>query len=87
MSGYDSSMTARRERSVEDKKPELEGQLQPPQDEEGQETGQPERASNWITDMYDKMNIPVRTLDIALIVLGVLIILLFVFGNKIQLGI
>ena len=37
--------------------------------------------------MYDKMNIPVRTLDIALIVLGVLIVLLFVFGNRIQLGI
>lgn len=74
---------------MEDKKPELEGQLQPSQDEKGQakETGQPERASNWITDMYDKMNIPVKTLDIALIVLGVLIILLFVFGNKIQLGI
>ena len=47
----------------------------------------PERAPNWITDMYDKMNIPVRTLDIALIVLGVLIVLLFVFGNRIQLGI
>ncbi len=48
---------------------------------------QPQRAPNWITDMYDKMNIPVRTLDIALIVLGVLIVLLFIFGNRIQLGI
>lgn len=48
---------------------------------------QPERAPNWITDMYDKMDIPVRTLDAALIILGVLIILLFVFGNRIQLGI
>ena len=37
--------------------------------------------------MYDKMNISVKALDIALIVLGVLIILLFVFGNQIQLGI
>ena len=46
-----------------------------------------ERAPNWITDMYDKMNISVKALDIALIVLGVLIILLFVFGNQIQLGI
>lgn len=48
---------------------------------------QPPRAPNWITDMYDKMNIPVRTLDITLIVLGVLIVLLFIFGNRIQLGI
>ena len=47
----------------------------------------PERATNWITDMYDRMNISVKALDIALIVLGVLIILLFVFGNQIQLGI
>lgn len=48
---------------------------------------EPERAPNWITDMYDRMNISVKALDIALIVLGVLIILLFVFGNQIQLGI
>ena len=48
---------------------------------------QPPRASNWITDMYDKMNIPGKVLDVALIVLGVLIVLLFVFGNRIQLGI
>lgn len=47
----------------------------------------PERAPNWITDMYDRMNISVKALDVALIVLGVLIILLFMFGNQIQLGI
>ena len=47
---------------------------------------QPERAPNWITDMYDKMNIPVKALDAMLIILGALIIFLFVNGNKIQLG-
>lgn len=53
-----------------------------------QETQQkPERAPNWITDMYDKMNVPVKVLDAVLILLGVLIVLLFVFGNKIKLGI
>lgn len=46
----------------------------------------PERAPNWITDMYDKMNVPVKVLDAMLIILGILIVLLFVFGNKIQLG-
>ena len=46
-----------------------------------------EKAPNWITDMYDKMNVPVKVLDAMLILLGVLIVLLFVFGNKIQLGI
>ena len=47
---------------------------------------QPERAANWITDMYDKMNIPVKALDAMLIILGALIIFLFINGNKIQLG-
>ena len=47
---------------------------------------QPERAANWITDMYDKMNVPVKALDAMLVILGLLIIFLFVFGNKIQLG-
>ena len=46
----------------------------------------PERAPNWITDMYDKMDISVKALDAMLIILGALIILLFIFGNKIQLG-
>ena len=45
-----------------------------------------EKAPNWITDMYDKMNVPVKALDAMLIILGVLIVFLFVFGNKIQLG-
>ena len=45
-----------------------------------------ERKGNWITDMYDKMNIPVKALDAMLVILGLLIVFLFVFGNKIQLG-
>ena len=51
-----------------------------------QKNEQPEHAPNWITDMYDKMNVPVKVLDAVLIALGVLIVLLFVFGNQIQLG-
>ena len=48
--------------------------------------GTVEKAPNWITDMYDKMNISVKALDAMLIILGALIVFLFVFGNKIQLG-
>ena len=57
-----------------------------PQAEAKQDGKQPERAPNWITDMYDKMNVPVKALDAMLIILGALIVFLFVFGNKIQLG-
>ena len=56
------------------------------QEKNGAQSSQPERSPNWITDMYDKMNVPVKALDAALIILGALIIFLFVFGNKIQLG-
>ena len=58
----------------------------PQGDEKDSQDKQPERAPNWITDMYDKMNIPVKALDAMLIILGALIIFLFVNGNKIQLG-
>ena len=57
-----------------------------PQTEEKRDGKQPERAPNWITDMYDKMNVPVKALDAMLIILGALIVFLFVFGNQIQLG-
>ena len=53
---------------------------------EKKDDGKIEKAPNWITDMYDKMNVPVKVLDLMLIVLGALIVFLFVFGNKIQLG-
>jgi len=58
----------------------------PKMNENDSQEKQPERASNWITDMYDKMNVPVKALDAMLIILGALIVFLFVFGNKIQLG-
>jgi len=57
-----------------------------PENENDSQKKQPERAANWITDMYDKMNVPVKALDAILVILGLLIIFLFVFGNKIQLG-
>ena len=58
-----------------------------PENVEKKDAAKIEKAPNWITDMYDKMNVPVKVLDAMLILLGVLIVLLFVFGNKIQLGI
>ena len=58
----------------------------PVQTETDSQNKQPEHAGNWITDMYDKMDVPVKVLDIALVLLGALIVFLFVFGNKIQLG-
>ena len=68
----------------------MENQTEPKQQEtnrQDEQEKQPERAPNWITDMYDKMNVPVRTLDAALLILGALIALLLVSGNKIHLGI
>lgn len=41
------------------------------------------RKHNWITDIYDKMNVSVRTLDILLVILCLLVVFLFVFGKQI----
>ena len=57
-----------------------------PSQPEQKPDGKVEKAPNWITDMYDKMNVPVKVLDAMLIILGALIVFLFIFGNKIQLG-
>ena len=65
---------------------QTENKPQMQENEKNSQEKQPERAPNWITDMYDKMNVPVKVLDAMLIILGILIVLLFVFGNKIQLG-
>jgi len=46
-----------------------------------------ERGHNWITDIYDKMNVSVKTLDILIVLLCALILFLCVFGNRIHLGI
>ena len=58
----------------------------PVQNENDSQNKPEERSGNWITDMYDKMNVPVKALDAMLVILGLLIVFLFVFGNKIQLG-
>lgn len=44
------------------------------------------KKQNWVTDIYDKMNVSVRTLDIMLVVLVALVVFLFIFGNQIKLG-
>lgn len=41
---------------------------------------------NIVTRFYDRLNVSVRTLDIAIVVLCALILFLLVFGNKIHLG-
>ncbi len=51
------------------------------------ETDKPERGRNWITDIYDKMNVSVKTLDILIVLLCALILFLCIFGNRIHLGI
>ena len=56
------------------------------QNENPSQNGQEERKGNWITDMYDKVDIPVKVLDAIVVLLGALIVFLFIFGNKIQLG-
>ena len=35
---------------------------------------------NWVTDIYDKMNISVRSLDIALVVLCAIVVFCFIYG-------
>ena len=35
---------------------------------------------NWVTDIYDKMNISVHSLDIALIVLCAIVVFCFIYG-------
>ena len=35
---------------------------------------------NWVTDIYDKMNISVCSLDIALIVLCAIVVFCFIYG-------
>ena len=58
----------------------------PMKNENDSQDKQPEHAGNWITDMYDKVDIPVKVLDAIVVLLGALIVFLFIFGNKIQLG-
>lgn len=57
------------------------------QEEQAPEKRGNERGRNWVTDIYDKMNVSVKTLDIMIVVLCALILLLCIFGSRIQLGI
>ena len=59
--------------------------LEPVPEEKQEQT--PPRHRNWATDIYDRINVSVRTLNILIVVLCALIVFLFIFGNEIQLGI
>ena len=53
-----------------------------PQSEDKQETKKDGVRHNWVTDIYDKMDISVRTLDIALVVLCAIVVFCFIYGAK-----
>ena len=53
-----------------------------PQSEEKQEVKKDSVRHNWVTDIYDKMDISVRTLDIALVVLCAIVVFCFIYGAK-----
>ena len=37
---------------------------------------------NWVTDIYDRMNVSVRTLDIMLVVLAVFIVAVIIIASQ-----
>jgi hypothetical protein len=39
---------------------------------------------NWITNIYDKLNIPVWVLDIMLVVLCAVVVFCFIYGANVQ---
>ncbi len=39
---------------------------------------------NWITNIYDKLNIPVRVLDILLVILCAVVVFCFIYGANVQ---
>ena len=51
-----------------------------PQSEDKQEAKKDSVRHNWVTDIYDKMNISVRSLDIALVVLCAIVVFCFIYG-------
>lgn len=53
-----------------------------PQSEGKQEAKKDSVRHNWVTDIYDKMDISVRTLDIALVVLCAIVVFCFIYGAK-----
>ena len=53
-----------------------------PQSEDKQEAKKDSVRHNWVTDIYDKMDISVRTLDIALVVLCAIVVFCFIYGRN-----
>ena len=51
-----------------------------PENDSRQEEKKPPARHNWVTDIYDKMNISVRSLDIALVVLCAIVVFCFIYG-------
>ena len=51
-----------------------------PENDSRQEEKKPPVRHNWVTDIYDKMNISVRSLDIALVVLCAIVVFCFIYG-------
>ena len=45
-----------------------------------EEEKKPPVRHNWVTDIYDKMNSSVRSLDIALVVLCAIVVFCFIYG-------
>jgi hypothetical protein len=49
---------------------------------EQQEKKETPRKGNWVTDLYDRANVSVKQLNIALVVLCLLIVVLFIAFGK-----
>ena len=59
--------------------------LVPQEDAPQQEAPQAPRSNvrrTWVTDLYDRMNISVRTLDIMLVVLAVFIVAVIIIASQ-----
>ncbi len=39
---------------------------------------------NWITNLYDKLNIPVWVLDVLLVFLCAVVVFCFIYGTNVQ---
>ena len=51
-----------------------------PENDSRQEEKKPPVRHNWVTDIHDRMNISVRSLDIALVVLCAIVVFCFIYG-------
>ena len=66
------------EENREDKKPEQAVAAEAPEQQEEEK----KRPRNIVTDFYDSLNISVRQLDIALVVLCAFILFVIIFASK-----